>query len=241
MLLYNPANVLDKAVIGLQKQIGAGTIPAPRWMSRGSSRFLSWFQTRPQVWRALGTHEPDYLSTLDNPRTLRYQQSNRGELIHPSSQGPFAPWQVEIARFSVPYGSVGFINQWKQFAANAENGDVWTGFDNFGDPFIAPAFRWVLRLDTFDGRSPLWINSLLPVHYPGIPFPDLPEETGLWFKCDSGVPPFRWTIPGGYQLRLFFESPESQEAVRFRIAAKLSGLIQTAYSCEAATNERRLW
>lgn len=241
-MLYNPPNVFDRGVVGFREEIKRGTIPAPAWMRRGSSRFLRWFKDQPDRWRTSGADEPDFLSTLENPRTLRYQQGGGGVFNHPQEEGPdWVPWQVEIARFVVPYGSVGLINSFEQHLHDLFSGNVWTSIGNWGNavgPF-GVYWGWVFRLDTFDGTVKPWLNTIVPTSWPGVAFPDLPEESGLWFKVDAAHLPVRWTVPGGYQLRVFFASG-LVEKVRFSVACKVRGVLQSAYSGEARANLRRL-
>lgn len=241
MISYDPPSRSDGEVRGFKALLKESVIKAPSWVNRGSHRFLSWFQEQPVPWRAFGHDEPDYLSTLTNPRTLRYRQGVRGKVVHPGGeQGPWAPWQTELARFAVPYGSVGFVNSWEQFLD--DYGSATPQIQFWGNPFVAgDDFRWILRLDTYNGRIPPWLDTLTPTPWPGIPFPDLPEERGLWFRADTARQPFRWVVPGGHCLRIFFEQTAISESVRFTVAAKVRGLIQSAYSDEARDNLRKVW
>lgn len=236
MLLYDPPNIFDKAVRGFQREIKAATIPAPDWLNSGSWRFISWFQRQGIPFRNHGEQEPDWLNTLQNPKTLRYQKSTRGPFQHPQQSAPFSPWLVELARFEVPYGGVGFVRDFQQFLAD-EN-ETWSGVNHWGDFRIPYSVRWVFRLDRFNGTHPEWINTTGIPTLPGEPYPDQPDETDLWFPVHNRQT-VRWTVPGGFMLRVFCQTDTLQ--ARLTVAARVRGELQTAYSCQAAINLRSVW
>lgn len=239
-LLYDPPNLSDRAILEFKDRIAAGEITAPSWMNRSSHRLLNWFQRQPNRWQQQGAAEPDFQSTLDHPRTLRFRQSCRGVVTHPTSSSPWGEWIVELARFAVPRGCVGFVNSWEQYLANGQQ--VYTSFQGAGNPFIAGSdFQWVFRLDRYDGTIAPWIDSIVPIPWPGQAFPDLPVERDLWFAADRGRAPFRWIVPGGYQLRLFFEQTAPSDSVRFSVASKLRGGIQAELAPNTRENLRSLW
>ena len=191
---------------------------------------------KPQEWRAQGEATPDFETPLTHPRTLRYNADTRGLISHPSINGPWGPWIAELARFPVPYGSIGFVSDFAQFLADSEI--VFSSVSRWGDFRLPFDVRWVLRLVPFTGRVPPWIVSTVPITWPGAPYPDCPEETDLWFPVHAkeGV---RWTVPGGYMLRVFADIGTWSD--RLTVAAKLRGLTQMAYSCEASRNLRTVW
>lgn len=244
---YDPQNDNDRSVEGFAEEIRRATIKAPKWIHKGSHRLLSWFQARPDSFRQRGAEEPDLNSTLDNPATLRYQRATRERQTHPGPDGgPFTPWIVELARFGVQRGDVGLVIDWVQYLAeiSLQRDQIYTASTDWGDPYAAADavgdFRWIVRLDEFRGEQTPWISSLNPITLPGLPYPDLPEDRDLYFKPDAVRVPVRWVVPGGYQLRLFFEQETTLQSIRLQVSSRLTGYVQSALALESAQNLRRL-
>lgn len=243
---YDPPNDNDRSVEGFAVEIRKATIKAPNWINRGSHHLISWFQRQPESWRQRGPDEPDLASTLDNPATLRYQRSERERESHPGPDGgPYTPWIVELARFPVERGLVGFVVDWTQYLATVavQGATVFTSSQTWGDPYVAATtagpFRWILRLDEYTGQAPPWISSLTPITLPGLPCTDLAECRDLHRKPDAYRAPFRLIVPGGYQLRLFFEQETTLQA-ELSVSSTLTGFVQSCMALESAQNLRRL-
>lgn len=235
MLLYNPPNLFDVATHYFRDAVAARVVPEPEWMRLGSRTFLSWAQRQPQRWRER-SREPDLLSTLENPATLRVRFSTLGPFTHPSEEAPFAPWIVEVGRIDVPWGQVGIVEAWEQYLADSK--DIYSATNHWGNPFAGGLpIRWLWRLSEFRGPIAPFINALMPVALPGRPFTDWPEDTDLWHKADTHKTPLRLIVPGGSSLRLFFFQNEACQT-RISVASRLRAYVQSAYSDQSQINQR---
>jgi len=104
-------------------------------------------------------------SSWQLPTTRRYQQS-----VSPSDQPitqvfPTENWSVELARWPVPFGSLGIIKSFEQYLAgvNIQGNVVYSESQSWGNPFpLATRFEWYLRLSPIQYLGYPWVNVTLP-------------------------------------------------------------------------------
>lgn len=139
---------------------------------------------------------------------------------------------VELAAVNVPVGSIGHLEDIDQLLA-ADDGQYYPTSASFWGSLQTVMdvvrVRWFLRLVPINhprilwqwapGSAPNWITNI-----PGNPFGDL-AEFGLWYPAHNGAGRIRGaTIPGGYSLRLYCYSPETEEYA-WAVQGRLRGYI----------------
>lgn len=177
------------------------------------------------------------------PQTRRYKQS-RGPSINAVVQSnPGVDWMVELARYPVPFGSVGIIKSFEQYLSQGET--IHSVSSSWGDPFPTVSVRWFLRLSPMSRVAVAWIDvsgaSAIVDYLPGTPYEDLSDTNGLWFPAgSSSAANIHLVIPGDSVLRLIaLVSSSSQDAVN--IAAKLTGSTQIEVNDDAQFMMRTSW
>lgn len=178
------------------------------------------------------------------PQTQRYSES-----YYPLRGHHFtAYWWVELARISVPKGSIGFLKSLEQFIDDNEDRFFPTSSEYWGLPYQSDAelsaCRWYLRLSNFDGSEPPRFERYLPIPspnpdelLPGFGYWELPEIQHLWYPphCAARFP--NMIIPGGYSLRLFFYTPPCTKW-HWRVMGRMRAVIQSVLCAEADYNSR---
>ena len=194
-----------------------------------------------------GAHlqNPNQFELWQHPKSQRWQESVFPPATHANVAEYFA---VEVARFVVPKGSVGFIRYLEQVLNDAAGNYYPSNQEYWGSPrFILPDVdncRWFLRLDYFDGQTPATPFTLSAAaafssaSLPGMPFSDLSSIDALWYPANNSKE-LKLIVPGQRMLRFFFYSPPTTH-FQWEVRGKLSGYTQSTYSCSAAKNARRI-
>jgi hypothetical protein len=176
-------------------------------------------------------------------QTQRYHES----VYPPHVVDPTEYTVVELARFPVARGSVGYLKSLEQFVQDSGSGFYPTSSELWGLPFQSDAdlseCRWYLRLDAFDGILPNRLivadaaAFVLETVLPGQPYWELAEFRDIWYPphCSSKMP--NMLVPGGYVLRYFFFSPPTTTWT-WEAAGRLRGVTQSALCAEADYNTR---
>lgn len=176
------------------------------------------------------------------PTTRRYVQSRHpvgGLLTQPTT----AAWMAEVARFSVPFGSVGIVKSFEQYVGQGET--VYTTSEHWGNPYPLPtSIRWYFRLSHIHLLGGPWINvsglSAIPDYLPGISYDDFSRSDDIWFPAaSSSSSNIHLPIPGGQFVRVIALVGESQTPVS--ISAKLAGTVQSEMSKDAQFTVRTSW
>lgn len=182
-------------------------------------------------------------SSWQLPQTRRYHQSRFPTTVPAVQPDPALDWMIELARFPVPYGSVGIIKSFEQFVSQGET--VYTTSPYWGNPFpLSLDIRWFFRLSAVHLVATRWINatgfSAIPEYLPGIPYDDFSRTDDLWFPSGSSSSAnIHLPIPGGKVLRIVCLVGSSQTAVN--VAAKVAGTIQTELTRDAQFALRTSW
>lgn len=177
------------------------------------------------------------------PTTRRYLQSRSPAVVPSVQPDPALAWMIELARFPVPFGSIGILKSFEQYISQGE--DVFTTSQYWGDPFpFSVPIRWYFRLSSLSTVGAPWINatglSAVPDYLPGTPYDDFSQSIGTWFPAgSSGSANIHLPIPGGQSLRLVCLIGASQTAVR--VAGKLAGTIQIETNKDAQFVVRTTW
>lgn len=219
-------------------------VPFPEWVENLTySNALSDFMNRLPA-KDWYPDLPYYESLWQTPKAIRYQMNSEGRMIHPSANP--IPWRVELARFSVPQRYFGIIRGFEQFmgVVNIQGGV--SPLSSIGNPFADQDAgiqgRWYFRLFPFDGGIRPLINQLNPYPlYPGAPYSDFLEQSGLWFAAHSdSANNVRFIVPGGYELSAFWECGATITA-RPVIGACFKGGIQSALNDKAMDHYLGTW
>jgi hypothetical protein len=188
---------------------------------------------------------PQTFEAHENPHSQRWQESiYPGIAMAQSDQY----WALEIARFMVPMGSVGYVRFLDQVLNDAAGNIFPSNQFYWGSPtFVHPDVdncRWYLTLDFFDGTQPgrFQLTSAAPFtssSLPGMPYPDLHEIPGLWYPAHAPRDMLKLIVPGNRMLRFFFFTPPVTN-YRWVGSGRLAGYTQSTYNREATENARYL-
>lgn len=194
-----------------------------------------------------GAHlqNPNEFEPWQHPKSQRWQESSFAAATHATTTEHFA---VEVARFLVPKGSVGFVRYIEQVLNDANGNYYPTNQEYWGSPqFVLSDVdncRWYLKLDYFDGATPAIPFTLSTAaafsaaSLPGAPYSDLPIIDATWYPANNDKE-IKLIVPGQRMLRFFFYSPPTT-LYQWQVRGKLSGWVQSSYSCSAARNARRI-
>jgi len=193
-------------------------------------------------------HEPQNPQTFEawqNPKSQRWQES----VFDPIEQGSITEyWAAELARFTVPKGSVGFVRFLDQVLYDVAGNYYPTNQFYWGSPyFVIPDVancRWFLTLDYFDGTLPprFTFSDTAPFGgeiLPGRPYEDLHLIPALWYPAHGPRDMLKLIVPGNRMLRLYFFSPPT-DVYHWVAAGRLAGYVQSTYNPEATLNARML-
>ena len=190
---------------------------------------------------AIPTKDPDLQRPYQNPKSQVYHEHHFDVITQPDPDPQLPEWLVELARFPVPFGSVGVLKSIDQYLFN--NQQTITQSANWGIPYQennVGAVRWYLRLSTFDGTQPERFEVTGSPWLPGSPYIELPEIDHFWYPATSPGCATNSLIPGGYLLRFFFYAP-ADIIGQVRVMGRLRGYTQSNYNKEAAWNSRTNW
>lgn len=187
---------------------------------------------------------PNQFDPYEHPKSTQWQENSLNEFTH----APVADWfAVEVARFVVPQGQVGFVTQIEQ-VVNDVNGNYYpTNQEYWGSPHFVLSdvddIRWWLKLDFYDGQEParFQMNNTVPFgseSAPGMPYSDMHEIDALWYPAHCHRP-VKLIVPGMRMLRFFYYSPPTT-TYQWQVRGRLTGYTQSTFSAEAEANARRL-
>lgn len=182
-------------------------------------------------------------SSWQLPQTRRYKQSRAPSINAVVQSNPGVDWMVELARYPVPFGSVGIIKSFEQYLSEEET--IHSVSSAWGNPFPSVPVRWFFRLSPVSRASAAWIDvsgaSAIVDYLPGIPYNDFSDSNGLWFPAGSSSSAnIHLVIPGAHVLRVIaIVSSSSQTAVS--IAAKMTGTTQIELNDDAQFMMRTSW
>jgi hypothetical protein len=192
-----------------------------------------------------------------SPQSIHYRDHTRGLRVHPTALAPYGHWSTELARFVVPYGSVGVIKAIDQYLAHQELGQtaafIYTLSGRWGCPGpwhtgnaneLTDMGRWHFRLQRLDRAVPPWWDELGPHAglLPGLPYPDKPfEDLLIWPAHSAEANNVHLVIPGGYMLRAIFEQQARPTGARVECLLNLRGYVQSDRTTESSFVARTHW
>ena len=187
---------------------------------------------------------PQTFEAWENPKSQRWQES----VFQPIAQESTTEyWALELARFPVPKGSVGFVRFLDQVLYDAAGNYYPTNQFYWGSPYFViddvANCRWYLTLDYFDGTLPPRFTYSNTVAFggeilPGHPYEDLHEIPAIWYPAHAPHN-MKLIVPGNRMLRFFFFSPPT-DVYRWVAGGRLAGFTQATYNPEATANARIL-
>lgn len=205
-------------------------------------RYFDWFTKLKDLPRY--RKDAQTFDVWPDAKTTRWQEHSFTTIDH---HFPAQYWAVELARFPVPTGSIGFV-KWVEQVVNDVDGNYYpTNVFYWGSPQFVLAdvdnLRWYLRLTMFDGTQParyqVFNAAAIPSHaLPGVPYSDLPVIDALWYPAHAKKD-LKLIVPGGWQLRFFLISPPTT-TYQWQVSGKLSGYIQSTFQNAAVINAREL-
>lgn len=188
---------------------------------------------------------PNTFELLNHPRSERWQEHYFDPIAHPDFATNY--WLIELARFVVPKGQIGFVRTLEQVVYDFEGDYYPTNSAYWGSPYSVVAdvanLRWYCQLDYYDGIWPVRfnfasVNPLTRGNLPGQPYTELSEIDGLWYGAQSPNTEVKLLVPGHRMLRFFMLSPPTTN-FQWIATGRLRGTTQITYCVEAAQNARR--
>lgn len=252
--MFRPFNPFDDTAQSAWKTLRSADnpVPFPDWAN--NLAFKSALQqvlnnTQNPVWHA---DFPYYESLSTHPHSIRYRFNTRGRVVHP---GPaLEPWRVELARFAVPqryFGVIRAFEQWISYKVEQDFVIYYAGLIQYGEPFVDAAAgiqgTWFMRLFPNDGQIRPWLNQINPPEErPGIPYQDWEDQNGIWYPAHSDAAQnIRLTVPGGYELAVFWECDGNTNAGGKgwspAVSAAFKGGIQSSFNERALDNAFGSW
>jgi hypothetical protein len=226
--------------------IDKNVLREPSWRERLNNAFLSWAMSVQPPASDVIPEQGKYERAADNPLTQNYFESAPVVMTHPGGVGD---WLAEVARVIVPKSRVGVVKGFEQFLVHDDiAGDtVFSRADSWGNPFLASdiaavdSVRWLWRIEPTTGAVPAMISQVNPPMIPGIPHPNVPEMTDLWFPATSAAAQnIHVTIGGGNTLRVFALITLNAEYA-LRVAAKVKGFTISQYDPMTKIAIRSIW
>lgn len=183
-------------------------------------------------------------SSWQLPATRRYVQSRFPPTTPSVQPNPAQNWMAELARYPVPYGSIGIIKSLEQYVS--QGFQLHSTSANWGNPFsLGIPISWYLRLSPYARLNDAWVNvsgaGAVPNLLPGFAYDDLSRTDDIWFPASScSTTNVHLVIPGGYYLRVVVIVGANQgDAVS--VACKLAGSVQLETNNEAQLTVRTSW
>lgn len=243
--MFRPVNPFDRAAKNAFQTLRSADnpVPWPDWAKSWafSSALRQFMASTPQpLWHK----DFPYYETGNHPHAIRYRVNTRGRVVHPGGER-LGAWRVELARFAVPQRYFGIVRGFEQYMGEVGEGGV-NQVISFGDPFADAnwgiAGRWFMRLFPYRGEIRQWISQLNPIEErPGIPFIDWEDQTGLWYPANSDAGQnIRLTVPGGWELSVFWECDNSITQLP-AVAAAFKGGIQSSFNERALDTAMSSW
>jgi hypothetical protein len=225
-------NVIDTTLPALRKLIYGGVNTYRRLMDTVEKQANQTIESSPWLGKQ---------SSWQLPQTRRYQQA-RMPSVSALTQPTASAWMAELSRFPVPFGSIGVIKGFEQYAE--QQGTVYSNSEHWGNPFPVPTLRWYFRLSHMQTLGSPWINvsgaSAIPDYLPGTSYDDFADTFGLWFPAGSSAASnVHFIVPGGFVLRLIVLVSATGNPVS--VAAKIVGSTQSELHNDAQFMARTTW
>lgn len=234
-------NLLEESSIAMNNAVKNGVIDT--MLDPFGNVFLPALMDWAARENAVNTQDPQNFETFENPVSQRWQES----VFEPLAQGP-AFFAVELARFTVPKGQIGYVLFLDQILTDSTGSFYPTNQQYWGSPhFVDPDVdncRWYLTLDYFNGQLPPRFLLTSPTIFgsnilPGEPYPDLHEVPNMFYPVHAPRDNMKLIVPGNRMLRFFFYSPSTQN-YNWLAQGRLAGFTQSTYHAEATRNARIL-
>jgi len=187
--------------------------------------------------------DPNAFEAYQHPRSTSFQSNSLAAFVPPSD----AYQALEVARFVVPKGQVGYIEYIEQDVSDEDGSYYPTNQAYWGSPTSTLAdvdgIRWWLKLDFYDGLEPARFARADNIPFgselaPGMPYSEMHEIDALWYPAHLSKK-LKLIVPGQRMLRLYYYSPPLI-TYTWKIRARLSGYTQSTYCPEAIANARFL-
>lgn len=207
----------------------------------------------PLISNLLGYARKHRGSHTQNPNSFEPFQHPRSTSMQVHSLPAKAPAEttnfnvMEVARFVVPEGSVGFIEYIEQVVNDLQGSYYPTNQEYWGSPTFAlgevSRIRWWLKLDYFNGVLPIRFEYSNPTVFgsevaPGMPYDGMSEIDALWYPAHNNKR-LKLIIPGARMLRFYYYSPPTVQ-YEWEVRGRLTGYTQSTYSGESMRNARLL-
>jgi len=204
--------------------------------------FFRWFRTLRE--RPGHAWDKETMQLWPSSQSTRWQEHRFTTAAHDTVTDY---WAIELARFAVPQGQIGYIKYIEQ-VVNDVDGSYWpTNVAYWGSPRFVISdvenLRWYLNISRFPGFFPpryeLFSAVPIPAHaLPGSPYPDLPEIDAIWYPAHAGKD-MKLIVPGAHMLRFYLISPPTT-VYQWEVSGKLSGFTQSSYQPCAKSNSREI-
>lgn len=205
-------------------------------------KYASWFSKLWKIKRDKGNWQTYELWPA--PQSHRWLENH----LTPATHDPITDyWAIELARFFVPDGNIGYVTRIEQVVNDSDGSYYPSNVSYWGSPqFVDPDvdnLRWYLTLSYYGGTQPPRHNVTstvpIPVHsLPGAPYPDLNELDGIWYPAHN-CKNLNLLIPGARVLRFFLITPPTTNYT-WQVSGKLSGYTQSTYQTAAVHNSREI-
>jgi hypothetical protein len=192
----------------------------------------------------LHRQNPDTFELYEHPKSTQWHANSLPERTHPDLSRPAC---IEVARFVVPKGQVGFVKYIEQSVHDYQGRYYPTNQEYWGSPGFVISdvanIRWWLKLDFFNGVVPDQFFYNQNTNFgsevaPGMPYSPMATIEGLWYPAHL-CRELKLVVPGNRMLRMYYYSPATSN-YGWVVRGRLSGYLQTTHSDEAMQNARRL-
>jgi len=179
-----------------------------------------------------------------HPKSAKWQVGTMETYIHPDLSDAAC---VEVARFVVPKGQVGFVQYIEQVVNDYQGRYYPTNKEYWGSPnFVIPDvdnIRWWLKIDFYDGTEPARFvynqNAAFGSEVaPGMPYSEMATIDALWYPAHNNRR-LKLMVPGNRMLRFYYYSPSLVD-YGWVVRGRLSGYLQSTYCDEAMENAREI-
>lgn len=204
--------------------------------------YLKWFGTL--ALKKKHSQNNAFMNIASADQSQRFQSNRLSTVLHETVTDY---WAVELARFVVPNGQIGFVTGVEQ-VVNAADGSYYpSNVAYWGSPRFVISdvdnIRWYLRLDYFNGLHPNRYNLsstvAIPWHaLPGEPYSDLHEIDAIWYPANNNRR-LKLIVPAQRMLRFFMITPPTT-LYQWEVSGRLTGYTQTAYTGAAVHNAREI-
>lgn len=246
--MYNPnQSIVESASNFLTDMIDAGAIDTPfkpfdddLFYVQYFDWFLETIAPQKRAWQ-----NQDWFEVHSAAQSLRWQEHEFDAVTHPNNLTDY--WAVELARFYVPNGHLGFVQFVEQVVNDVDGGYYPTNVTYWGSPRYMESdvnnLRFYLKLSEYDGTAPARYNVnsaaiIRPEALPGAPYPDLPIIRGLWYPAHLQRR-MKLIVPEQSVLRFYMITPPTTTYV-WEVSGKLSGNTQSTFSNCSVVNAREL-